>query len=225
VLGLILFLWTRIPLDGFQINFVEAMSVGATLSATDPVTILAIFDTYKVEPKLYTIIFGESILNDAVAIVLFETAQKYKDGAESLGIVSLFEAFGIFFGVFFGSLFIGVMMGVGASLMLKFTYVRRFPKTESCLILLIAYFTYFFSNAIHMSGKFANPRKSLELMTTRYRVITLLRYLPQALCLSQHVSTHPAVNQIRVPNHGATVRELHLHLPWAVTFHRRQARV
>ncbi|KAH7074437.1 Sodium/hydrogen exchanger family-domain-containing protein [Paraphoma chrysanthemicola] len=152
VLGLILFLWTRIPLDGFQINFVEAMSIGATLSATDPVTILAIFDTYKVEPKLYTLIFGESILNDAVAIVLFETAQKYKDGAESLGIVSLFEAFGIFFGVFFGSLFIGVMVGIGASLMLKFTYVRRFPKTESCLIILIAYLTYFFSNAIHMSG-------------------------------------------------------------------------
>ncbi|KAF3042055.1 monovalent cation:H+ antiporter, CPA1 (nhx1) [Didymella keratinophila] len=151
-LGLILFLWTRIPLDGFKINFVEAMSVGATLSATDPVTILAIFDTYKVEPKLYTLIFGESILNDAVAIVLFETAQKYKDGAETLGITSLFEAFGIFFGVFFGSLFIGVMVGIVASLTLKFTYVRRYPKTETCLIILVAYLTYFFSNAIHMSG-------------------------------------------------------------------------
>ncbi|KAJ4303152.1 monovalent cation:H+ antiporter, CPA1 (nhx1) [Kalmusia sp. IMI 367209] len=152
VLGLILFLWTRIPLDGFKINFVEAMSVGATLSATDPVTILAIFNSYKVEPKLYTIIFGESILNDAIAIVLFETAQKYKDGAESLGLLSLFEAIGIFFGVFFGSLFIGVMVGIAASLTLKFTYIRRFPKTESCLIILIAYLTYFFSNAIHMSG-------------------------------------------------------------------------
>ena len=152
-LGLILFLWTRIPLDGFKINFVEAMSVGATLSATDPVTILAIFDTYKVEPKLYTIIFGESILNDAVAIVLFETAQKYKDGADTLGIASLFEAFGIFFGVFFGSLFIGVMVGIVASLTLKFTYVRRYPKTETCLIILVAYLTYFFSNAIHMSGQ------------------------------------------------------------------------
>ncbi|KAF2474023.1 sodium/hydrogen exchanger [Lindgomyces ingoldianus] len=152
VLGIILFLWTRIPLDGFKITFVEAMSVGATLSATDPVTILAIFNTYKVEPKLYTIIFGESILNDAIAIVLFETAQKYKDGGESLSILSLFEAFGIFFGVFFGSLFIGIMVGIGASLLLKFTYVRRFPKTESCLIILIAYATYFFSNAIHMSG-------------------------------------------------------------------------
>ncbi|CAN9321014.1 unnamed protein product [Alternaria alternata] len=129
-----------------------AMSVGATLSATDPVTILAIFDTYKVEPKLYTLIFGESILNDAIAIVVFETAQKYKDGAEHLGIGSLFEAIGIFMGVFFGSLFIGVMVGIGVSLMLKFTYVRRFPKTESCLIILTAYLTYFLSNAIHMSG-------------------------------------------------------------------------
>ncbi|KAF2866513.1 Sodium/hydrogen exchanger family-domain-containing protein [Massariosphaeria phaeospora] len=152
VLGVILFVWTRLQLDGLNINFVEAMSVGATLSATDPVTILAIFNTYKVEPALYTVIFGESILNDAIAIVLFETAQKYKDGAESLSILSLFEAIGIFLGVFFGSLLIGVMVGVGASLILKFTYVRRFPKMESCIIILIAYATYFFSNAIHMSG-------------------------------------------------------------------------
>ncbi|OCK78026.1 sodium/hydrogen exchanger [Lepidopterella palustris CBS 459.81] len=154
VLGLILYLWTRIPLDGFKISFVEAMSVGATLSATDPVTILAIFTTYKVEPKLYTVIFGESILNDAIAIVLFETAQKYKPGGaeNALSIISLFEAFGIFFGVFFGSLAIGLLVGIGASLMLKFTHVRRFPKTESCLIILIAYATYYFANAIHMSG-------------------------------------------------------------------------
>jgi hypothetical protein len=68
VLGIILYVWTWIALDGLKINFVEAMSVGATLSATDPITILAIFNTYKVEPKLYTIIFGESILNDAAKV-------------------------------------------------------------------------------------------------------------------------------------------------------------
>lgn len=58
VLGMVLFIWTRIPLDGLNISFVEAISVGATLSATDPVTILAIFNLYKVEPKLYAITFG-----------------------------------------------------------------------------------------------------------------------------------------------------------------------
>jgi hypothetical protein len=155
VLGIILWLWTRIPLEGLDISFVEAMSVGATLSATDPVTILAIFNTYKVDPKLYTIIFGESILNDAIAIVLFETAQKYKPGADAgkLTILSLFESIGVFMLVFFGSLAIGIVVGIATSLLLKFTHVRRDPKIESCLIFLIAYASYFFANAIHMSGE------------------------------------------------------------------------
>lgn len=159
VLGLILYLWTRIPLEGLNVTFVEAMSVGATLSATDPVTILAIFNTYKVDPKLYTVIFGESILNDAIAIVLFETAQKYKEGADkgSLTIVSFFESIGVFLGVFFGSLIVGLLIGIATSLLLKYTYVRRFPKIESCLIILIAYASYFFSNAVHLSGQTTIP--------------------------------------------------------------------
>lgn len=155
VLGLFLWLWTRIPLDGFKISFVEAISVGATLSATDPVTILAIFNTYKVDPKLYTVIFGESILNDAIAIVIFDTAQRYKpDGSKggSLTIASFFEAIGIFFLVFFGSLIIGIIVGIGTALLLKFTLVRRFPKIESCLIILIAYASYYFANGAMMSG-------------------------------------------------------------------------
>ncbi|KAL8932458.1 MAG: hypothetical protein Q9211_006301 [Gyalolechia sp. 1 TL-2023] len=155
VLGLFLWLWTRIPLDGFKISFVEAISVGATLSATDPVTILAIFNTYKVDPKLYTVIFGESILNDAIAIVIFETAQQYRPGSSkggSLSIVSLFEAIGLFFLVFFGSLVIGVAVGIATALMLKYTLVRKFPKIESCLIILIAYASYYFANGVFMSG-------------------------------------------------------------------------
>ncbi|RDW84743.1 putative sodium exchanger 4 exchanger 4 [Coleophoma cylindrospora] len=154
VLGVILWLYTRIPLEGINMSFVDAISVGATLSATDPVTILAIFNTYKVDPKLYTVIFGESILNDAIAIVLFETAQRYKEGgaAGTLGFLSLLEGIGIFLAVFFGSLLIGVIVGIGTALGLKYTYVRRFPKIESCLIVLIAYASYFFSNGLHMSG-------------------------------------------------------------------------
>lgn len=154
VLAVILWLWTRIPLEGLNINFVDALAVGATLSATDPVTILAIFNTYKVDPKLYTVIFGESILNDAIAIVLFQTAQKYREGAQAgkLTILSLFESIGVFLLVFFGSLVLGLVIGLATSLLLKLTHVRRDPKIESCLIFLIAYASYFFSTAIDMSG-------------------------------------------------------------------------
>ena len=159
VLGVLLWLWTRLPINSFQISFVEAFSVGATLSATDPVTILAIFNAYKVDPKLYTVIFGESILNDAIAIVLFQTAQKYipngdsaKQGEGTLSVFTLFEAIGIFLLVFAGSLLIGVVVGILTTLALKFTRVRRFPKTESCLVILIAYASYFSANAMDMSG-------------------------------------------------------------------------
>jgi sodium/hydrogen exchanger-like protein 6/7 len=155
VLGLFLWLWTRIPLDGFKISFVEAISVGATLSATDPVTILAIFNTYKVDPKLYTVIFGESILNDAIAIVIFETAQRYRVGGVKHGAVSaaaFFEAIGYFFLIFFGSLVLGVLVGIATALLLKYTLVRRFPKIESCLVVLIAYASYYFANGATMSG-------------------------------------------------------------------------
>ena len=155
MLGLFLWLWTRIPLDGFQISLVEAISVGATLSATDPVTILAIFNTYKVDPKLYTVIFGESILNDAIAIVIFETAQRYRPGGVRHGALSaagFFEAIGYFFLIFFGSLLLGVAVGIGTALLLKYTLVRRFPKTESCLVILIAYASYYFANGATMSG-------------------------------------------------------------------------
>jgi solute carrier family 9 (sodium/hydrogen exchanger), member 6/7 len=154
VLGVVLFLWTRLGLDGVVIDFIDAMSVGATLSATDPVTILAIFTAYRVDPKLYTIIFGEAILNDAIAIVLFETAQSNKASGHGVGFAGLFESIGTFLFVFFGSLVIGVLIGMTTSLLLKLTYLRRFPKTESCIVVLIAYASYFFSNAIGMSGMF-----------------------------------------------------------------------
>ncbi|KAH8199062.1 hypothetical protein TruAng_006749 [Truncatella angustata] len=154
VIGTLLWLYTRVPLEGLDLSFVDAISVGATLSATDPVTILAIFNTYKVDPKLYTIIFGESILNDAIAIVIFETAQKYKSGtAASYGLFSFLEGIGIFLLSFFGSLLIGVLVGVATALILKFTYLRRYPQIESCLVVLVSYATYFFAQALpKMSG-------------------------------------------------------------------------
>lgn len=71
----------------------------------------------------------------------------------NLSILSLFEASGLFLFVFFGSLVIGVLVGVVTTAGLKFTLVRKFPKIESCLIILIAYASYFFATGIKMSGR------------------------------------------------------------------------
>lgn len=150
ILGFLLFVWTSIGLEGINISLLDAISVGAALSATDPVTILSIFNAYKVDPKLYTIIFGESLLNDAICIVLFETAQKFS--GEDLRVSSFFKGVGMFLMTFTISLLIGCIVGIMTALILKHSHVRRFPQIESCLVLLFAYAAYFFSNGCHMSG-------------------------------------------------------------------------
>ena len=68
----LVYIWSFLGLEGLRFTLLECLIFGSTLSATDPVTILAIFNTYKVDPKLYSVIFGESILNDAVSIVMYE---------------------------------------------------------------------------------------------------------------------------------------------------------
>lgn len=150
VLGTILYVWTALGIDSVHLEFVDALAVGATLLATDPVTILSIFNAYKVDPKLYTIIFGESLLNDAISIVMFETCQQFH--GKDVKFTSLFEGVGLFLMTFTVSTIIGISVGILVALILKHSHIRRYPQIETCLVLLFAYQSYFFSNGIHMSG-------------------------------------------------------------------------
>lgn len=70
--SVLVYIYSFLGLENLEVSLIECLIFGSTLSATDPVTILAIFNQYKVDPKLYTIIFGESLLNDAVSIVMYE---------------------------------------------------------------------------------------------------------------------------------------------------------
>lgn len=67
-----MFLYAFFHPEGINISFIDSMIFGSILSATDPVTVLAIFSQLHVDPQLFSIISGESLLNDAVAIVLSE---------------------------------------------------------------------------------------------------------------------------------------------------------
>ena len=50
----------------------EGLLFGTLLSATDTVATIAVLRQMGVDPQLYALIFGESVLNDAVAVVLFQ---------------------------------------------------------------------------------------------------------------------------------------------------------
>ncbi len=59
----------------------------------------------KVDPKLYAIIFGESVLNDSVAIVLFSTLDQFRD--KEMSIANIFHGIGSFISVLGGSTALG----------------------------------------------------------------------------------------------------------------------
>ena len=61
-LGVLMYIWSFLGLESLQLSLLKCLIFGTTLRATDPVTILAIFNHYKADPKLYSVIFGKSIL-------------------------------------------------------------------------------------------------------------------------------------------------------------------
>ena len=73
-------LWTEVEIGAD--NPMEALLFGALISAVDPVATLAIVGhpELKADPLLYTLVFGESVLNDAVAIVLYGSFLGFADG-------------------------------------------------------------------------------------------------------------------------------------------------
>ena len=147
---MVVWLASVLRLEAPHLSLLECLIFGSTLSATDPVTILAIFNTYRVDPQLYSIIFGESILNDAVSIVMFETLSKFQN--TQITLFSVFHGMALFGVVFSLSMILGVLYGLSCSLLLKHSRLGLYPELESCIVMLIAYTSYFFSNAVQMSG-------------------------------------------------------------------------
>ncbi|RZC46693.1 hypothetical protein C5167_039646 [Papaver somniferum] len=67
----------------YKLPFVECLMFGALISATDPVTVLSIFQELGTDMNLYALVFGESVLNDAMAISLYRTMSSVRSQASS----------------------------------------------------------------------------------------------------------------------------------------------
>lgn len=128
--------------------FWEAMTFGALLSAVDPVATIAIFSALKVNKTLHFLVFGESVLNDAVAIVLYRTFSRLIGASISNWYGPLFS----FIYIFLGSAVVGAAVAAGTALLLKHTNLYRSPSLEFSFYLLMAYLPYPFCDGVGMSG-------------------------------------------------------------------------
>ncbi|KAH9361185.1 hypothetical protein HPB48_001543 [Haemaphysalis longicornis] len=140
----------------YKLDFTESFAFGSLISAVDPVATLAIFHALDVDPVLNMLVFGESILNDAVSIVLATTILE----SGSPGMVSLTTGqlvlHGIqrFFLVFFCSAAIGVLLDGTIPMvhLLKYVDLRKNPSLEFGMMLVFVYAPYGLAEGIHLSG-------------------------------------------------------------------------
>lgn len=146
----LLYLVVEMGIMKSDLSFLECLVFGSIISAVDPVTVLAIFKALKVDLDLYSNIFGESVLNDAVAIVLYKTISSFTSKPFTIG--NVFLGAGQFLLIFIGSLVVGVIVSLLCALLLKYTQLYKYPVTESAIVLLYAYTAYLIAEGLELSG-------------------------------------------------------------------------
>ncbi len=132
---------------------IVSLLFGALISATDPVAVVALFKELGAPLRLTILVEGESLFNDATAIVLFHILLGLAlAGSLSFGDVAF--ALWDFIVVFFGGILVGALVGMGLS-----ACMRRLNAGDSALVvisLIMAYVSFIVAeHSLHVSGVMA----------------------------------------------------------------------
>ena len=143
IIGLIMSVFT-------EFDLMVALLLGAILSATDPVAVIAIFKQLGVPERLTVLVEGESLFNDATSLVLATlligilTAGEFSSGVVISGV-------GEFFLVFFGGAFVGWLLALAVGQVLG--AIESDPDIEITLSTILAYFSFIIAEHVfHVSG-------------------------------------------------------------------------
>lgn len=137
----------------FDFSIKESIAFAALISATDPVMIISAFKDLNQFTDFHQIVFGESIMNDAVSIVFYEASLNL-DLSESL-FLALLRSLGIFSLVLIGSICLGYLIGFITALILKLISPRLKNKIESIEIgfmTILPWVSYLVAQMLKMSG-------------------------------------------------------------------------
>lgn len=137
---------------GFTLNYFSGLSlpiallVGASLAATDPVSVIALFRELGVGERLTVLMEGESLFNDGVAVVAFSLLVGIPLGTQEFSATETLVQFVTFTGIGIG---VGGLIGFGISYL-----TQRFdlPLVEQSLTLVSAYGTYLVTEELGGSG-------------------------------------------------------------------------
>ncbi|XP_041669662.1 sodium/hydrogen exchanger 9-like [Cheilinus undulatus] len=132
----------------------DCLLFGAIMSATDPVSVLGLLSELHVDGDLRTLLFGESVLNDAVAIVLTHAISTYNQtgAGEIFDPIALLLSVGNFLWVLVGSFLLGFMFAAVTALLTKFTRLRETPLLETSTFFLLSWSSFLSAEACGLSG-------------------------------------------------------------------------
>ncbi|XP_038972194.1 sodium/hydrogen exchanger 3-like [Phoenix dactylifera] len=118
----------------------DYLAVGAIFSATDSVCTLQVLSQDET-PLLYSLVFGEGVVNDATSIVLFNAIQNFDLG--NIDAVTVLKFVANFFSLFFTSTFLGAFAGLFSAYIIKKLYFgRHSTDREVAIMILMAYLSY-----------------------------------------------------------------------------------
>ncbi|XP_058200207.1 sodium/hydrogen exchanger 1-like [Rhododendron vialii] len=136
-----------------DIGFLEMgdyLAIGAILSATDSVCTLQVLNQNET-PLLYSLVFGEGVVNDAMSVVLFNAIQKFDVSHVNSGIV--WQFLGNFMTLFISSTSLGISIGLLSAFIIKKLYIgRHSTDREVALMALMAYLSYVMAELFNWSG-------------------------------------------------------------------------
>ncbi|VDL60662.1 unnamed protein product [Hymenolepis diminuta] len=124
----------------------EYLLFASLIVAVDPVAVLAIFQDIGVDAGLYYMVFGESLLNDAVTVVLYNIMSAFV-ATEDIYTGDIFIGIGSFFTVSLGGVLIGLILGIFSCLITKLRAL-----SGALPLFLMSYISYVVGNLLGWSG-------------------------------------------------------------------------
>lgn len=150
-IGFCLYFCAQTGMFGVEIPLLDTLLFSSIVSAVDPVAVLAVFEEIHVNEVLYILVFGESLLNDAVTVVLYHMFEGYTEmGVENILPVDFVAGFASFFVISLGGTLMGVLWGFAAAFVSRFTHHVKI--IEPIFVFVMAYLSYLSAEMFHLSG-------------------------------------------------------------------------
>ncbi|XP_071737302.1 sodium/hydrogen exchanger 1-like [Rutidosis leptorrhynchoides] len=128
----------------------DFLAIGAIFSATDSVCTLQVLNQDQT-PLLYSLVFGEGVVNDATSIVIFNAVQNFDLSQITTSVI--FQLIGNFFYLFITSTLLGVGAGLLSAYIIKKLYFgRHSTDREVAIMILMAYLSYMLAELFYLSG-------------------------------------------------------------------------